>query len=218
MKKTINYAYKINIILILLLGFFLTHKNLEAGEYFGGGGYSINTPVLGLSRRYASTSSYFFQIGGTIKEQDRLVFQYSNINFDQPDRDQLYYNDIEMEVNINSLSGIYSYNFLKGWNLSLFLNGGFSLNKWQSRRKPFFHEDTSGTIDLPDFERGEWSWGGKLGVQLEYAPFDFLTIGAVSNYHLIVASLWPSTKIRLEQISGLQMLESGVFIRFNMTF
>ncbi len=214
-KYLISINHRIFLVIILLV-VLLGKNSIAQNAYFGGAGYEQITPVLNLGNRFKSTSSLVYQFGKTVNSTDRINFIYQKIDFDKTDKNELYYEDLNLQLEIHSIGSVYNYRFFDRWGMSLFFNAGVSLNNWKSKREAFFHQDTSGTIDLPDFERGEWSWGAKTGLQLDYSLWNFVTIGASADYSFIVASLWPSTEVRLEQISGWQFIHTKLFLQFNI--
>ena len=216
MNKILKSINNKTVLLIILLLAIFGQNSRAQNTYFGGAGYGQINPVLNLNNRFKATSSLVYQFGKTVNTTDRINFLYQKIDFDKTNKSELYYDDLNLQLEIHSISSIYNYRIFERWGMSLFLNAGVSLNKWKSSRGAFFQQDTSGTIDLPDFERREWSWGANMGFQIDYSPWNFVTFGASGDYSLIVASLWPSTKVRLEQISGWQFIHTKLFMQFNV--
>jgi len=188
------------------------------GDYYFGAGIGREQPVGQLAERFEPTHFWTLRTGHHTAQNTFLTFEYKQIEYDQVNRSALYYDNLQMKLSIHSVAGIYQYSLLNYKGLRCNLAGGFSLNQWNFTRAAFNYSDSSQTVDLPYFERTDWSWGGQLGAGISYQPFRFVTLGISSRYHLVIAELWPALKVRLENVTGLQMLEYQFYLELDWPF
>jgi len=206
---------------ILTLLLTLLPAGLNGQERYAlGAGYEIVTPVGELGNRFLPAQALVFRLRLQEAQRHRVTLQYRDVVFDETKADKLFYKGIPMRLENRSLSLNVQYHLWQpaDW-LCLSLSGEASLNRWEFKREAFLAEDSvNGDIDLAEFAQDDWSWGGKAGLCLTLSPFEFLQFGASMHYHLMIAELWPALKLRLENVSGLQMLETQLFIELSHSF
>lgn len=216
---------------ILALGFlFLSRAEINAQTRLVGGCQGgIVQPIGSLNNRFRSTEGYALEIGYTNPATNNLLtFSYLQYRLQKPNETRLYFDDVKMKF-ANQAVGINSYYPLlryKRW-LTVDLGGGLTLNRWSFQRQAYSGVDTLDhsapydsviTLNLVKFGQRDWSWGGKIGGSLTLSPVRWLQLGWGCYLHLIIAELWPNLDLHLENVSGLFLLESFGFVRFNFYF
>jgi len=204
-----------NLLFVLMVG---AGTVLQAqGRISAGVGYGRLMPLGGLAERFKSTEALSYRIGVEDQNSGRYLLQYRSFRFDRTNTQQLHFDSLQMNLDIESISleyqrpvfGIDPY-------LDIRLGAGVSLQNWQFERAAFAGPDTSGVIvEAPAFEQEDWSWGAQLGAALTVRPLRFMQFGVATRYHFVVAELWPALRLQLENVSGLQFWDWQIFLEFS---
>lgn len=234
--KTIKYF--LAVVIVFLASDIYRSQNLfiELSPYY-------QIPVGSLSDRFEPVISYSLTFGKEQKNSKILSFRFNYSDFNKTNDDvytlkkkydvsgtqQLYkvkINKYEMSMKVGSGSIEWGLPVLKQNSFSLYGFVGAGIYYWDFKRNAFkdsifvkINDTTSAFaeyINVPKLRQTEWSGGFNLGIK---AYYDFLTnvgfmIGA--DYRVVIAELWPTLKINLENVSGFQTLEikAGVIYRF----
>jgi len=213
---------------ILLVAFFVlgagTLRTPAQSQKMIGGGVGNMIPLNRLGQRFMPTESYFINAGWRRDEKTTVQLQYYAFKFDNINKTKMTFNDLKISLAFQIVGLIYDYEVIQLplWT-SLYLTGGFTLNKWAFTRKAYSYIDgsdsTSATLyEFDDYQRDDWSWGGCAGLTLRVSPFSFLHMGIRTQYHFVIAELWPALKLDMEKVSGLEFIESGIFIEISKEF
>lgn len=203
--------------ILLLLG----AQNLNAQEMGVGLGYTDVIPLPKLSSRFEPVQGLTYEATFPRDESTELAFFYRDITFDKINTKKMYFDTLRMSLQVKTLALDYTYSPLKFGRFAKFnVSIGAGLNRWYSHRYPFVGQDSTAegveSINAQEFSRNDWSWSGRLGIAVDIMPVRLVTVGAALHYELIVASLWPATKLRMSIVSGWHLLEPRLYLRFNI--
>lgn len=207
--------------LIVGIFIFIATQNISAAGTSIGLGYTQMRPLPTLSHRFEPTYGLTYEISFPKDESTEWALFYRGVTFDKINTREMYFDTLRMSLKMQSLALDYKYSPLKfGQFAKIYLSAGAGLNRWYYHRDAFTAMDSTDAgyenIDAQEFSRDDWSWSGRLGVALDIKPMQLLTIGAAVHYELVVAELWPATKLRLNSVSGLHFLEPRAYIRFTI--
>lgn len=134
--------------------------------------------------------------------------------------------EISMEPTIIGFTAEAKYKLLKTDFLETYLNLGFGFYNWNYDRgsyKDSLFAYTIGTgtfllvdvIDVPSLNQKDWSGGLNLGLDFSINVFEPVWLNLSANYKLIIAELWPTLDLNLENVSGFQFIDfrTGINLR-----
>ncbi len=73
--------------------------------------------------------------------------------------------------------------------------------------------DTTGLIVVPEFSQQDWSMKIGFGAGIEAYPAESISVYAQASYAILIGELWPTLALRLEGVSGMQMIQASAGIR-----
>jgi hypothetical protein len=233
MKKTL--------LAILLLGSSIFAQN----EYFVvGGGTNLYSPFGTLADRFEPTVGFELMAGKQISEDWTWTGKLEYLKLTEANHETftvqkdvdvnnelVSYNiplgNIDMELEIIGLTANASYNLYTNNFLHAKLNFGFGLFKWNSARGSYYDSlfvDTTGTgqfklaevLDVPAVSQSDWSGGFNFGLEVSANIFGPAWIYVSGDYMAVVAELFPTLNLNLENVSTFQMLNGRAGIRLKL--
>lgn len=169
--------------------------------------YGNTTPLLGLAERFLPTSN--MSVGLTNRANDtyniRGYLEY--FNFTQPNDEQLYYDNIQMEFQLIGLGVDWQYKVFGNATfrgLNIYAGGGANLDFWKNERLAYdVPIDSTDYISVDELSRQEAAWGFNVNAGLSYQLLRHVSLEFNMKYKMLIASLWPALDMQLESIDGL---------------
>jgi hypothetical protein len=104
---------------------------------------------------------------------------------------------------------------------------GFGIYRWLNRRSEYFDTlkvDTTGSgafktaviLGVPEQTQLDWSGGFNVGLDVNVEVFEPVSITLGIRYKMIVAELWPTLNLDLENVSTLMMLDARVGFKIKL--
>jgi len=245
MKKKTTIAFIIFTIALLSEVFSQTGENYSVnGNNFritANGSYLI--PIGALSDRLKPTIGFSLGFGQRTGENWEWIGKFEYFKFSKVNEENLY---IKRKITTNMVENEYTIPISKlimdlevagisaNANVKLFsseylisnLSFGFGIYNWRSTRGEYYDSlfvtDSNGNavfaeyLNVPELVQMDWSGGLSFGINSDIRVFGplWLTLGA--NYKIIIAELWATLKLDIENVSGLQMGE--VYSGFKFQF
>lgn len=234
MKKTI--------LLIIAFGLISALKTEGQKKYFVGADFNGLLPVGSLSNRFNSSAGGSVYFGQQKSNNMAWSGKIEIFGFNDLNTDKLYkkintvfngvtktykvpLNKMKMNLNVFGISAEGKYKFIEFDKLSSNINFGFGIFNWKFSRNAYKDSvfiDTSGAgvlvnienLDVPKLLQTDWSGGVSVGVDIAYYFTEPLALVVSGNYKLIIAEIWPTLKLGLENVSGLQMFDLRAGLRF----
>lgn len=119
-----------------------------------------------------------------------------------------------------------NYNLLSTDAVDLNATVGFGIYQWNFKRQAYFDSvtvDTGSTtqklklieyLQVPSLSQRDWSGGFDLGVDLELISFSPVILSAGVKYKIILGELWPTLKLDLENVSGIQSVQISMGLKY----
>lgn len=228
-----------NIFLFLLL----SYSSLSAQNYFAGGGIIYCSPTGTLSNRVEGNFGGLIYWGEKIsgKFNWRLKAEYfetskpnseklsvrieSDIN-NQTKQFTFPLKNLQMKFSYAGLAAEGNYKFFDAGAFNAELVFGFGFYHWEHLRGGYSDSlfvDTTGAgnfllvkkINLQPLAQKDWSGGLTLGLNFNLNLFEPIAIEFSGNYKLLIAELWPSLAIDLENVSGIQLFDLRAGVKYN---
>lgn len=133
---------------------------------------------------------------------------------------------LKMDLTVVGVTAEAKYNVFNSDVADAYLNLGFGFYYWEHFRSDYkdsLFVDSTGrgtlvlveVLNVPSLRQKDWSGGVNFGLDFIFNLFDPLSLNVSANYKLIIAELWPTLALNLENVSGLQFLDVRAGIRFN---
>lgn len=223
---------------------FLTLPAEAQKKYFAGADFNGFLPIGSLNDRFVGTVGGSVYFGQQRTENwawsGRFdIFQFTDINKEKLNKKinvvfnnksktyEIPLNKMEMNLSVYGVAAEGKYKLLQYEKFTSNINFGFGIYNWKFSRNTYVDSifvDTSGTgtivnienLNVPKLSQSDWSGGISLGIEFEYNFINSIAFVLSGNYKLIIAELWPTLKLDLENVSGLQMfdLRAGFRYRF----
>jgi len=181
--------------------------------------YTRSFPLAGVAERFTPFNtadvSIYFQTNNALDILAHL--EYSQLN--QVNTEDLYYDDISMNLLVWGASVDWVYPLTES-KLKPYVGGGVGLYRWDFERDEYSIPDTTVAADTAVFktikplERGEAAWGLNAIGGIEYKIAGGLAIDVNVRYKIVLASLWPTLRLHLESVDGLQFVNVNAGIRY----
>lgn len=132
---------------------------------------------------------------------------------------------IKMDLTVAGLTAETKYNFFKSDFIDANVNLGFGFYYWEHFRSDYndsLFVDSTGNgalvlvevLNVPSLRQKDWSGGVNFGLDLVFNLFEPFSLNLSANYKIIIAELWPTLALNLENVSGLQFLDLRAGVRF----
>lgn len=233
---------RILIIFICLIA--LSVADFAQKKFIAGADFNSLIPVGSLTNRFQNTFTGSLYFGQQTSEKWTWVGRFEFFEFNDLNSDKLIkkinvtfngkstsYNVPlnKMKMNLTAV-GLVAEGKYKVINLDKFstnVNIGFGIYNWKFKRNAYVDSifvDTSGSgslmnvenLNVPKLIQIDWSGGFNFGLDLVYEFYQPIAFVFSANYKLLVAELWPTLSLDLENVSGLQMLDlrAGFRVKF----
>jgi len=232
---------KIKIILSVVILF--SASLFGQDKFIIGAGSNYNMPFGSLTDRMNGAFGGWFYAGKQVSDVWTWVgkleyFKLSSVNEDNMFKvvrtnindvieDKIFpLPGITMELSMIGFTAEAKYKLFNTDFLETDLNLGFGFYHWNYDRGSYqdsFFVDTTGTgtfqlvdvIDVPSTNQKDWSGGLNAGVDFNINVFEPVWFNLSVNYKLIIAELWPTLDLNLENVSGLQFFDfrAGINLR-----
>lgn len=228
-----------NIFLFLLL----SYSSLSAQNYFAGGGILFGSPTGTLSNRVEGNFGGLIFWGEKISGNFSWRLKAEYFETSKPNSEILLMH-VEAEISnqtkqftfpLTNLQMKFSYaGFAAEGNYKFFdadifnseLVFAFGFYHWEHLRGGFSDSlfvDTTGAgnfllvkkINLQPLTQKDWSGGLTLGLNFNFNFFEPVIIEIGGSYKLLIAELWPSLAIDLENVSGIQFFDLRAGVKYN---
>lgn len=134
--------------------------------------------------------------------------------------------NIKMDLTVAGLTAEAKYNFLNSELIDANINLGFGFYFWEHFRSSYkdsLFVDSTGrgnlvlveVLNVPSLRQKDWSGGVNFGLDFIFILFNPISFNLSANYKLIIAELWPTLALNLENVSGLQFVDLRAGIRFD---
>lgn len=235
MKKTIY-------ILITYYLIFSAISFAQNSVIIGAGG-NYNLPVGSLSDRMKGNFGGWFYAGKQLNDDWTWVGKFEYFKLNEVNEEQMYkivetnisgtteqikfpLNKITMELSVAGFTAEAKYKLFKADFFETDINLGFGFYYWNYERGSFndsLFVDTTGNgdlalveiLDIPSLNQKDWSGGLNAGLDFNIKVFEPVWLNLSVNYKFIIAELWPTLALNLENVSGLQFIDfrAGINLR-----
>lgn len=133
---------------------------------------------------------------------------------------------IKMDLTVAGLTAETKYNFLNSDLVDANINLGFGFYFWEHFRSDYKDSlfiDSTGAgnlvlievLNVPSLRQKDWSGGVNFGLDFIFNLLEPFSLNISANYKIIIAELWPTLALNLENVSGLQFVDLRAGIRFD---
>jgi len=234
---------KLSLKYFLLAVFTLSQLMLAQNKFIIGAGGNYNLPVGTLADRMKGNIGGWFYAGKQVSDNWTWVGKFEYFKLDGVNEDQMYkiietnvngstqqlrfpLPGIEMELTVAGFTAEAKYKLFKTDLFETDLNLGFGFYYWNYDRGSYSDSliaDTTGSGDLvvidiinvPALNQKDWSGGLNAGLDFNIHIIEPVWLYLSANYKLIIAELWPTLDLNLENVSGLQFFDfrAGINLR-----
>ncbi len=234
---------RLSIKIFLLVFFTLSELLLAQDKYVIGAGGNYNLPVGSLADRMNGAFGGWFYAGKQVSDDWTWVGKFEYFKLDEVNEDQMYkivetningvnqdlrfeLPGINMELTVAGFTAEAKYKLFKSDIFETNLNFGFGFYYWNYDRGSYsdsLFADTTGSgnlvvvdiINVPSLNQKDWSGGLNAGLDFNVNVFEPVWLNLSVNYKLIIAELWPTLDLNLENVSGLQFFDfrAGINLR-----
>uniref|UniRef100_A0A832G680 Outer membrane protein beta-barrel domain-containing protein n=1 Tax=Ignavibacterium album TaxID=591197 RepID=A0A832G680_9BACT len=228
-------------IYLLLLIFNLTLFAQE-NNFFVGVSSTYNFPVGQLAKRLEGNFGFLIYAGKPVSSDWTWIgkleyFKLTDVN--KTEMKKFIKTDVlgsiqtfefslpKMEMNLTA-AGLTAEAKYKLFRTDLFdtdINLGFGFYFWEYFRNSYKDSltiDTTGNgnfvlieeLDVPSLRQKDWSGSINFGTDFNLKFFTPFIINLSVNYKIIIAELWPTLALNLENVSGLQFLDLRAGIKY----
>lgn len=231
--------FKIFLIAVFTLSQFLLAQN----KYVIGAGGNYNLPVGSLADRMKGAFGGWVYAGKQVSDDWTWVGKYEYFKLTDVNEENMYkivetningvnqnlrfeLPGINMELSVMGFTAEAKYKLFKSDILETDLSLGFGFYYWNYDRGNYTDSllaDTTGSGDLvvvdvinvPALNQKDWSGGLNAGLDFNVNVFEPIWLNLSVNYKLIIAELWPTLDLNLENVSGLQFFDfrAGINLR-----
>jgi hypothetical protein len=169
--------------------------------------YEFVKPVGSLSKWFKPASTYYLSVGKQTSEYLLVEAKTDIIFYRRENEDDLYYSNIDLELEIYGLCVQANYDLLRTDNRFVpTLIGGIGLYRWFGNRGEYMLPE----VIVPARSQQDWSWGFQIGAGVDFFIARNIALSINGYYQLIVGELWPALALRLENVSGFQSLNGAI--------
>ena len=230
-------------ILLAIIILFVVFTNNYSQNIFVETSIAYVAPVGSLSERFKPAYDFAITLGREQKNKKLISFKFDYINYykvnkniyklkkvyDVSGSSQTYIINIkEYDMNMKIAAGSIEWGLplVQMNNFATYTSIGAGIYYWDFNRAPFkdsiyvsVNDSVSAFaefIDVPKLRQTDWNGGFNLGLKSYYYFMPSFGIMICFDYRLIIAEMWPTLKINLENVSGFQTLETkiGLLYRF----
>ena len=233
MKKLFTF------ISIIFISFTLQAQN----KFLVGASANYNVPVGMLSNRLEAAPGFLIYAGKQISSDWTWIgkieyFKLTDVNKNQMKKFvksdvlgtiktfEFPLPKIKMDLTVAGLTAEAKYNFFRTDLIDANLNLGFGFFYWEHFRSDYkdsLFVDSTGagnlilveSLNVPSLKQKDWSGGVNFGLDVNFNIYSPISLNLSANYKLIIAELWPTLALNLENVSGLQFLDLRAGIKFN---
>lgn len=235
----------INMKKILLIIILLSSTISAQKEFFiAGAGGGIYSPMGKLADRFNSTIGFELHAGKQISERWTWIGKLEYLKLDDVNSETLVLkkevevNDepiifdiplgnVDMELEVIGLTANVGYNIFSNEIFNTKFNFGFGLFRWISKRSGYSDSlfvDTSGTsglkladvLNVPAVSQTDWSGGFSIGLDAAVKVFEPVWIYVSADYKAVIAELYPTLNLNLENVSTFQILNGKIGVRLKL--
>ena len=143
---------------------------------------------------------------------------FEMVSFSEPNTKKLYYDALDLKLKAYGAGVQMRYYILENaFPVEPFVCASAVLYRWQAERGSMA-TDTAGTLVVPSLSQADWSMGFHAGVGVEFASLNGTFVSLQARYGVILGELWPALALRLEGVSGFQIVSISVGIRQEFEF
>lgn len=226
----------------LIILFFNITLFAQENNFFIGASSAYNFPVGQLGKRLNGNFGFLLYAGKPVSENWIWIgkleyFKLTDVNKDEMKKFvksdvlgsiqtfEFGLPNIEMELTAAGLTAEAKYRFFKSDFLDADFNFGFGFFYWEFFRNSYNDSlfiDSTGNGDLvlveelnvPSLRQKDWSGSLNFGTDFNFNFFTPLKINLAVNYKLIIAELWPTLALNLENVSGLQLIDLRAGLKY----
>jgi hypothetical protein len=234
---------KLSLKYFLPVVFILSELLLAQNKFIIGAGGNYNMPVGTLADRMKGNIGGWLYAGKQISDDWTWVGKFEYFKLDEVNEDKMNkiietnidgstqqlsfpLTGIEMELTVAGFTAEAKYKLFKTDLFETDLNLGFGFYYWNYDRGSYsdsLFADTTGSGDLviidiinvPALNQKDWSGGLNAGLDFNINIFEPVWLNLSANYKLIIAELWPTLDLNMENVSGLQFFDfrAGINLR-----
>jgi len=204
------------------------------------------SPIGEFSKRFKYTQGGFFSVG-YLDDNWEYDFKIEYFKFDKPNYNKLEVKKkitINKEERIYKIKlpnlkhdfAAYGFSFNPSYNIyksdliNTNLEFGAGFINWKYNRNSYdsLSVDTSSTAgviknftferNIPKASQLDWSGYFNIGLNVDINITENLALNLATNYKLIATELWPALVFDMENVSGLQMFEAKLGIKYRLEY
>lgn len=212
-------------------------------EFLVGASANYNIPVGMLANRMEPAPGFLIYFGKQTSQDWTWIgkieyFKLSDVNKDKMKKFvksdvlgpiktfEFPLPNLKMDLTVAGFTAESKYNFLNTELFDANINLGFGFYYWEHFRSDYkdsLFVDTAGAgnrvlievLNVPTLKQKDWSGGVNFGLDFIFYFFEPLSFNVSANYKIIIAELWPTLALNLENVSGLQFVDLRAGIRFD---
>ncbi len=229
----------LTILSIIIIGSSVYSQN----KFLVGASANYNIPVGMLANRMEPAPGFLIYFGRQTSQDWTWIGKFEYFKLSEVNKDQMkkfVKSDVlgtintfefplpklKMDLTVAGLTAEAKYNFLNTDLVDANINLGFGFYFWEHFRSDYkdsLFVDTTGVgnlvlievLNVPSLRQKDWSGGINFGLDFIFTLFEPLSLNVSANYKIIIAELWPTLALNLENVSGLQFVDLRAGIRFD---
>jgi len=231
------------IILIFSFILITNNMFAQVGTYYTGAEASYLMPIGSLNNLFKSTygaTTYLgYQTTKTLTWLGKLeYYKYEDENYSKlqkkanvivGSKEKVFsatLNDLRLSLEVVGLNANAKINLIKMDDLDVNIDLGMGIYRWLYKRSGYdsLMVDTSSNSavvkryivlrNTPSQTQQDWSSGFNAGIEFDIKATDDLSFTLAANYKNMVAELWQSLSLDIENVSTVQMLDCRVGVRY----
>jgi len=199
---------------VLALVFMLICGSLSAQQRWGiSASYNRVMPQGGLAERFLPLNSY--RVGTILEIDDPLTvaINFENYHFKEINTSEMVYDDLKLDLQLWGLGSVFRYYPVAQplWNfIDPYLAAGVGIYYWKHQIGEYTVLVDQTDLTIGRLVREEFTWAFEAQSGVDFQIFGRLHLDAGLIYKLIPISLWPTSRLHLEDVNGLHLLQAKV--------
>ncbi len=228
---------------IILTFFFCITSFSQENKIFIGASTNYNLPLGMMANRMEGNVGFSVYAGRPVSSDWTWIGKFDYFKLNEVNKDEMRkfiksdaLGDLQtfefklpkmkMEFTAAGLTAEAKYKLIYLEEFDINFNFGFGFYFWEYFRESYKDSltiDSAGTgtillieeLNVPALRQKDWNGALNFGTDVNLNFFNPVTINISANYKLLIAELWSTLALNLENVSGIQFLELRAGLRYN---
>jgi hypothetical protein len=140
------------------------------------------------------------------------------VTFSNGNTDRLYYPSLDVTLKMYGAGlQLQYYPIADAFAVQPYVNVAALVYRWQGTRGAYV-VDTVNVLRVPAQSQSDWSMGFVCGAGVEAEVIAGLSLTVAARYGVVLGELWPALALRLEGVSGFQIVECSLGLKYEIAF